>query len=76
VHFKYWEFPYLVVLEARDSEIARLDKLAAVVAGDDWGTEFDRDYVGYRFLIKFDAVKFAIFAGVPVISQPVWRDGT
>ena len=68
--FEFWEYPYEVILDAPDSELARLDRVAANLSASGWGMEFDGDFMRYRFETKRDAVVFALYCRVKVISEP------
>ncbi|MGJ5068183.1 hypothetical protein [Bradyrhizobium oligotrophicum] len=70
--FRFWEFEHEVIVEAPDSEMKRLDQLAANLAdGWGWGIEFDSDTtMRYRFQHIRDALMFAIRCKVKVVSAP------
>jgi hypothetical protein len=72
VDFRFWEFPHEVIVEAPDSELERLDRLAENIAeGWGWGMEFDSDTtMRYRFEHIRDALVFAMYCRVKVLSEP------
>jgi hypothetical protein len=70
VDFKFWEYQYEVILDAPDSELAKLDRVAANLSASGWGMEFDGDVMRYRFETKRDAVVFAIFCRIKVLLAP------
>lgn len=76
--FKFWEYQHEVIVAAPDSELARLDRLAANLADDwGWGMEFDGDNMRYRFEHLRDALVFGVKCGVKVVSAPekYWQLG-
>jgi hypothetical protein len=46
---KFWEFPFGVEVEAPDTAIEELERLARLFAGANWGMEFDCTAMHFRF---------------------------
>jgi hypothetical protein len=46
---KFWEFPFGVEVEAPDTAIEELERLARLFAGANWGVEFDCTAMHFRF---------------------------
>jgi hypothetical protein len=57
---KFWEFPFGVEVEAPDTAIEELERLARLSAGANWGIEFDCTAMHFRFDREEDVPKFIL----------------
>jgi hypothetical protein len=57
---KFWEFPFGVEVEAPDTAIEELERLARLSAGANWGMEFDCTAMHFRFDREEDVPKFIL----------------
>jgi hypothetical protein len=57
---KFWEFPFGVEVEAPDTDIEELERLARLFAEANWGMEFDRTAVHFRFNREKEVREFGV----------------
>jgi hypothetical protein len=57
-HLTFWEIPFGIEVEAPDSAIQKLEEMATLAAGTNWGIEFWGTAIHFRFQRKQSKRKF------------------